>query len=226
MIFGSKIFDRNTLKIIAMLSMMIDHIGRFYDGVAYIILVDIIGRIAFPIFLFLLVDGYFRTKNKTKHIIDLLLFAVISEPIHDKFFYGQWLYLEQQNVLFTLALCWILLIALDKVSIIKDKPIKIASIFFITVLFCIIARYYHLNYDICAIIGCTLIYLAKDYGFYGFCGLESILYSTPCCSLAIPFIALYNPYKPCIFNKTVKYIFYVFYPIHLYLLYSIQAICF
>lgn len=223
MTFGSKILNRNTLKFIAMFTMVIDHIGRFYSGTTHFIMTDVIGRIAFPIFLFLLVDGYKRTKNKTKHIRDLLLFAIISEPIHDKLFYGQWFYLKQQNVLFTFALCWLLLIALDKVFTIKDKPIKIATIFFITIVFSAIAYFYHVNYDISAIVGCTLLYVFSNYGIFGSCGIESMLYGTPGCLLAIPIVLLYNPNKICVYNKLIKYVFYVFYPLHLSLLYVLQV---
>ena len=82
-----KIFSGAQLKYIAFLSMLIDHTNKALiypnlDGGALNRLsdfFDILGRIAFPIFIFLLVEGYFHTKNKWKYLITLLVFGVISE---------------------------------------------------------------------------------------------------------------------------------------------------
>ena len=86
-----KIFSGAQLKYIAFLSMLIDHTNKALiypnlDGGALNRLsdfFDILGRIAFPIFIFLLVEGYFHTKNKWKYLITLLVFGVKSENTFD-----------------------------------------------------------------------------------------------------------------------------------------------
>ena len=67
------------LKYIAIITMLIDHIGlRFASGNLYFIL-RYIGRIAFPIFAFQIVEGYKHTSNLDKYKKRLFIFALISE---------------------------------------------------------------------------------------------------------------------------------------------------
>ena len=106
-----------------MITMLIDHIGAcvFERG---LLLVDeirndaalfemlrntdrilrLIGRVSFPIFCFLLVEGFFHTHNLKKYILNLGIFALISEPVYDLACAGTLFSLGQQNVLFTLLL--------------------------------------------------------------------------------------------------------------------------
>ena len=91
------------LKIIAAVTMFIDHFAiLFLDNhhTAYMIARGI-GRISFPIFAFILVEGFYYTANRVKHGITLGVFAIISE-IPYNMMYGRFFYLENQNVIFTL----------------------------------------------------------------------------------------------------------------------------
>lgn len=86
-------FSGSTLKIIAMLSMLIDHIAAvLVDSRAYPELYGAmreIGRLAFPVFCFLIVEGYFNTKNVKKYVGRLLIFGVISEIPFDLAIFGR-----------------------------------------------------------------------------------------------------------------------------------------
>ncbi len=101
--FGLTTFQ---LKIIAIVTMLIDHVGYvFYIqlGAAYTYF-RIIGRIAFPIFCFLLVQGFTHTHSKKAYAARLALFCLISEPFFDRAFHYTWYYPDNQNVFFTLLI--------------------------------------------------------------------------------------------------------------------------
>lgn len=108
------------LKYIAIITMLIDHIGlRFASGNLYFIL-RYIGRIAFPIFAFQIVEGYKHTSNLDKYKKRLFIFALISEIPFNLFLTSSIINPFSQNVLFTLLLGLMVVEQLDKFRQ-KDK---------------------------------------------------------------------------------------------------------
>lgn len=130
----------STLKLIAIFTMMIDHTAatilektliargmfkldptdasatmQFYadNGLIYAadMIMRLIGRIAFPIFCFLLIEGFMHTRNVTKYAIRLALFAAISEIPFDLAFNNHILEYGYQNVFFTLLIGLLTLIS-------------------------------------------------------------------------------------------------------------------
>lgn len=77
--------DTGFLKIIAFVTMTIDHIGAVFFPEAVVL--RIIGRIAFPLFAYCLVIGYARTGNIKKYLRRLFLFAILSQPFYLPLFY-------------------------------------------------------------------------------------------------------------------------------------------
>ena len=114
-----QILSGSSLKVLAMVIMLIDHTAAvllsiwqpaldplFYIGgrgySAYRICRDI-GRAAFPIFCFLLTEGFLHTRNRVRYGRNLFLFALISEIPWNFMFTDTWSYVKQ-NVFFTLFL--------------------------------------------------------------------------------------------------------------------------
>ncbi|MCM1104139.1 MAG: conjugal transfer protein TraX [Clostridium sp.] len=122
----------STIKLIAIIAMLIDHIAavileRMLMRAGYLLattntnllsewiaehrllyfsymIMRLIGRFGFPIFCFLLVEGFLHTHNRKKYALRLCLFALVSEIPFDFAFRGEWFYTGYQNVFFTLFL--------------------------------------------------------------------------------------------------------------------------
>lgn len=105
------------LKAIACGAMLLDHIGFAAD----IDFLRLIGRIAFPIFLYLIYNGYRHTSSRLRYALRLGLFALISQVPFSLFQYGSvWSF--HGNVFFTLLVCLLCIWAADSMR--KDWKIK------------------------------------------------------------------------------------------------------
>lgn len=205
-----------TLKCIAMICMLIDHTGAVLFP-QYLIL-RMIGRLAFPIYCFLLVEGAMHTSNIRKYKLRLLAFALISEIPFDLAFRGKisW---EHQNVFFTLFLG---VVALDIAQQCKYK-LNVILNFAIMIL---LAELFNTDYGgkgIIFILCYYLLYERKVVKQLMF-ALENIfLYGVEIqayASLAAVPMLFYNGKK----GPSLKYFFYAFYPVHLLILYLIIKI--
>ncbi len=99
--------SQETLKIIACLTMLADHIGVV---LAPHMALRLIGRLSFPIFCFLLVEGFHHTRSPGRYALRLLLGGLLAELPFDLVFYGG-IHCQHQNVMLTLliaffTLCW------------------------------------------------------------------------------------------------------------------------
>lgn len=115
-----------TLKLIAVITMLTDHIAAAVlvrmaqrDGAmgeelraAYIVMRQI-GRIAFPIYCFMLVEGFERTRSRLRYAMRLWGFALISEIPFDLAFSSRILEFGYQNVFFTLGIGLVTMMAME-----------------------------------------------------------------------------------------------------------------
>ena len=98
-----------TLHILAMIFMLCDHLwGTIVPGNDWL---TCIGRISFPIFAFMIVEGYFHTKSVKKYVLRLLIFALISEIPFNLMMGSGIFYPIHQNVL------WSFLIAIGLICL-------------------------------------------------------------------------------------------------------------
>ncbi len=246
-----------TLKIIACITMLIDHItvlfvpedygylfhldiGSYERDITLYVIGRVIGRIAFPLFAFLIVQGFFHTRNVKKYMLRLAIFALISEIPYD---FAMWGFPDpkfiffRQNIFFTLLLGLIAITCLDWIQ--KNYKNKIqggmnsqnarfftnlySSIVIIAAsvsLILINGSYLEYGYGVLVIIGFYFGYRSKWVTLIIFILLTGFLCGDIqfMAILAAPFIHLYNGEK----GPSYKYAFYLFYPIHLVVLKLIQ----
>ena len=224
----------NALKIIAAISMFIDHMGLiFFPGVE---LFRILGRIALPIFAFMIAEGCKYTKNRLRYFLSVFLLAALCQIVY--FIYDGDTYMSIL-VTFSISILVIYLMQMAKEAL-SDNDVKLITKIFFVVLFVLsVILVYILNQ-----------YIEIDYGFYG-CMLPvfaSAFHKTRknatkffekfdciyihililCVGMlllalnsdtrqfwsfaAIPFLFLYSGKRG---KANMKYFFYIFYPLHL-----------
>lgn len=204
------------LKCIAIITMLIDHIGAVLLP-EYVVL-RYIGRLSFPIFCFRLTEGFFYTRDVKKYIFRLAAFAIISEIPYDLAFLNKYSDFSRQNVFVTLCIGVIMLYAISKTNDLTIKAIYLVLAMWGAQILrgdygykgiLLIAIYYFLREK-----QIVRIFLGALWNFIG----NSMIQSFGAFA-SIPLL-LYNGEK----GKSMKYLFYVFYPIHLLIIYIISCI--
>ena len=226
-----KTLSGSMLKMIAVISMTIDHIayflllhepalreGLFSIGNAEVtvyFLLRCVGRLAFPIFAFLIVEGFLHTRNQQRYGRDLLILAIISEIpwilLHD----GT-LYLRGHNVMFTLLLGYCALCAIDRLSEqIWRQAGAVAVLFAVSIIFAP-------EYTIYGLAFILMLYITRKMPVIQAAIGSTMLTSTWIAGLAFIPINMYNGERGFIKGTIAKYCFYAFYPLHLMMIYLMR----
>lgn len=255
----------NTLKIIACVCMFIDHFSKIpmnkYMGELFSLslsgtisndqffsiqdfqrtILFGIGSIAFPLFCFLLVEGFQHTRNRKRYIGSMLIFAVISEVPFDIGFFSTFsidagtfpFYFEYQNVFFTLFLGLLSLTGLELILQRYPEPEKKEK-----------PKVLILQVGIIAAIACIAEFLKCDYGAQGIIFISGYyIFRKSRVLQVLMFLVLYMATTgnqppvytliaaclPLFYNGkrgkwNIKYFFYWFYPIHIFVLYAIAQL--
>ena len=209
--------------------MLIDHVGAvLVPGNTMLYLVfRCIGRLSFPIFVFLLVEGFHHTKDVKKYLLRMGAFALISEIPFDLAFEGKILEFEYQNIFFTLFLGLLCLYFMREVEKRYHQNIIMMNLFnaFLVLTFGVIAFYLKTDYDYRGILLIVAFYLFRGKKLLLGAALLFISgyllgYINILAVLAIVPIAFYNGQK----GKSIKYVFYIFYPAHLLVLAALSLL--
>ena len=205
-----------TLKIIAIITMFLDHYYRIIGGPEWL---SILGRLAFPIFAFSISEGYSHTKNVNKYLMRLLNFAIIIQLPN---FLGFQEY--PLNIFFTLAL------GLFCLEILDNNKINIVVRYIVVLYLCFLAEKTGLDYGAYGVILIILFNKMRNnklYIFIAFLALNLVILKIGNLSemqiysifSLIP-IFLYNGKK----GYGMKYFFYLFYPLHFIFLYFLNEL--
>lgn len=225
----------STLKLIAIITMLIDHTGATViraiqrhpavvsDAKLALMWQQIydvsrdIGRIAFPIFCFLLVEGYLHTHDVRKYAGRLFLFALISEIPFDIALKGSWYFPDKQNVYFTLFLGLLVLIGIDRITEHGLRNLFLAVIPIALGMY--IALKIDTDYNYKGVFLIAILYLMRSSRLYQCIGgAAATAWEVPAPLAYIP-VYLYNGQR----GLRLKYLFYWFYPAHLMVLYALKT---
>lgn len=265
----NKSLRSDTLKILAMLFMFVDHFGAVILNKIYVTTIDpssasivwnayevcrAIGRLAMPIFCYQIVVGVLRTGNRYRYIGTLVIAGVLSEISFDLAGDGKIVSANSQNVMFTLALCataisiieWFVNLELYR-DIASEKTRKIAygSMCFLSVFtLSVVAELIKCDYGAKAVILAFIFYYFREdsvklsvYGILLFMLDNAFI-------MYLRFHDLNATIKYCCFEayaclsfllivrdngirkggKTLKWIGYAFYPVHLLVLYLVSTL--
>ena len=220
------------LKIIAIITMVCDHLGDALFSVVSPL--NFIGRMAFPIFAFQISEGYIHTKNIKRYLLRIFVFAIISQIpfylfIHK--FFGE----SGLNIFFTLFLGLTSILLYDKIKKKVKSKNKIINVLAIlpAIILSIMGQLLDVDYGWWGVILIFVFFVFKDnkiktvIAFLILCIIKysieiilngfSYLYIQLMLwtMLPIALIVLYNGEQ----GRKIKYLSYAFYPIHLLLLY-------
>ena len=210
--------DGTVLKLIACLSMFIDHLGAVcFSGMMGF---RIIGRLAFPIYCFLLVEGAVHTRNMKKYILRMGIFALISEVPFDLAFYQRLVYMGHQNVFFTLGLGLLAIWFLEHPIEQLDIPNVLYKLLVI-IAAGLIAEFFNTDYGFTGIAVICIFYYLRGQSQLKY-PIAAILLAAMggvevYAVLALIPILLYNGQRGRQ-TKVMQYGFYIFYPAHLLLI--------
>ena len=223
-----KILSGSALKCIALFTMIVDHVGLhllrksgivlLHTGAGTLTLYALmrkVGRLAFPIYCFLLVEGFLHTHDRKKYGLNLLAFALISEIPWNLEHTGTLLY-PVQNVFFTLFLGYAGLCCIEEL---RERPWE--QLISLTALV-LAAMSLNADYGIGGFAFILVLYLLREekilQAIVGTC-IESGGWAA---GLAFVPINLYNGRRGFIKGKVMKYAFYAAYPVHILIIYLIR----
>lgn len=228
-----------SLHVIAMLCMVSDHLwASLVSGNLWM---NCVGRITFPIFAFLIVEGFYHTRNFKKYVTRMLLFALLSEIPFNLLYNGTYVYPYHQNVLWTFLIALLCMKAMDHIRA-KEKPV-------LTVLGCgglvlfgaLLGLVTMVDYNAPGVLMVFTFYFFHGRKWYHFLGQFLVLYwlnvellrgmdiplnlfgldfflpTQGFALLALIFIWLYRG-KQGLHNKWIQYGCYAFYPVHMLIL--------
>ncbi len=217
----------NQLKIIALILMTVDHIGSgLFPKYRFL---RIIGRLAYPIFAYMIAEGCRYTKNKKKYFFTMASLAAVCSVVY--FIAMRSLY---QCILVTFSLSILMIFAFDAAQ--KERSVKSIGLAFsalglaacICIVIPIFIPRFSVDYGFCGAILPLLIYFGRNkWERLGLSAIGLVLIALDYPGnqwfslLALPLLALYNGKRG---KLRLKYLFYIYYPLHLVIIYLISKI--
>ena len=220
-----RILDGTSLKLIAMISMVFDHVGdMFFPGALWM---RMIGRLAMPLFSFCIAEGYAHTKNKQRYLLRMGVFALVSEIPFDLAFEGR-VGLGHQNIMLSFFLAILALMLFDRIRGEGKEHTEGKTLLGILCVcaVAVLALVLRADYTLFAVLAVFLFYVLRNRHpllrcgvGVGFLALTRTVGYYRATGLSLIPLLLYNGKR----GRGLKWLFYAFYPGHLLLLYLLKT---
>ncbi len=212
------------LKLIAMLSMVFDHVGdNFFPEQTWM---RIIGRIAMPIFAFFVAEGFLHTHDRKKYLLRMGVFALVSELPFDLLTAGR-LEFGHQNVMFTFFLAILALLCFDTLMAKEQTRARMALAWGAMVAAIAAALLLKTDYNIYGVGLVFIFYLFRNKELWFRCVMGMIFHIVTR-NMGIYIYGLLGFLPLFLYNgkkgRGLKWLFYVFYPGHMLLLYFLKQL--
>lgn len=217
-----RILDGTSLKIIAMISMIIDHVGdNFFPEQTWM---RIIGRIAFPIFAFCIAEGFSHTHDRRKYLLRMGIFACISEIPFDLVTSGKILEFTHQNIMITFFWSILALICFEKINERKTKSARFCGIA-VLMIFAVGSLLLGMDYNFLAVgLICIYYFLRNKAPVWNH--VAAMVYHVILRNVGIYLYGLLGFLPLFLYNgkrgRGLKWLFYIFYPAHLLVIWLLK----
>ena len=229
-----KFLSSSMLKLIAIAAMLSGHITKFYfyhfswvkatwptatwftiagKAISFHQLLLMFGKFAFPLFAFMLIEGFEHTHDRKKYGIRLFILALISEIPFDLMMSRTWFNPEHNNVIITLFLGFLALCSLE-----YFKKNRIISFIIVLGLF-LVSRYLNADYRSGGFLFILLIYGLRKEKILQCIISPFLLPMKASVFLSLVLTVFYNGKRGFIKTPFLKYFFYAFYPLHMLVIY-------
>lgn len=223
------------LKLIAATAMLLDHMA--YTVLPGHLWLNCVGRLAFPIYAFLIAEGFRHTSSVRRYILRLLAFAALSEIPFNLVCSGTLWYAPHQNVMFTFAIALGTLWALERCQRLESSAMRVPLTMLALAAGFAAAELARTDYGCMGVLTVAVFYYMRQSRLAQLAAIMVInsfllagqTLSVQVFSLTVQFpvqgfavaalapIWLYSG-KQGLSGKAVKYGFYAFYPAHLLVL--------
>lgn len=217
-------FTGNELKLIALISMTCDHVGL--QLLPDVQLLRILGRLAFPIFAYMIAEGCRYTRNRKKYLLRMVSLAALCQVVY--FFAMGSLY---QCILVTFSLSIGLIYAMDRWQTRGDTASRMLALGILVTVFvlCVVLPDflpgYEIDYGLMGVLLPVLIYFGRPAHHFLLAGLILLCFSYGglqwWCLAAIPLLGQYNERRG---KYNIGKLFYIYYPAHLVVIYGLSLL--
>ena len=231
-----RILSGSWLKLLAVATMTADHAAlfvlRYCDGfreplfeiakipVSWFLLLRCVGRMAFPLFAFLVVEGFLHTHSRLNYGCNLLLFALLSIIPWNLVHTGRWYNFPSANVLFTLLLGFIALCCIARWESRRETSGMLAIQLFVIISSAALGR---VDFGAGGVTFILALYMLRQHRVLQAAIGFGLLPSKWLALLAFIPMNLYNGRRGFIQGTVSKYAFYAYYPLHLLVLYFLRC---